>query len=668
MGAERAKEMKPIKRLLIANRGEIACRIMRTAHKLGIETVAVYSDADVSAPHVAMATSAVHIGPAPVADSYLVIDKIINAARSAKADAIHPGYGFLSENAVFARACLDAGLIFVGPPEHAIKIMGDKAQAKRAMIEAGVPCAPGYQGNDQSIEKLTAEARKIGFPLMVKAAAGGGGRGMRLVHTADELKNAIQTAKSEALNAFGAGDLIVEKAIIRPRHVELQVFGDTQGNIIHLGERDCSVQRRHQKVIEEAPCPVMTEDLRAAMGTAAISAARAVDYVGAGTVEFLLGEDRSFYFLEMNTRLQVEHPVTEEITGLDLVELQLRVATGGSLGLTQEDIALSGHAIEARLYAEDPENDFLPSTGPVHFWRMPQGDGVRVDAGITTGGDVSPYYDSMIAKVIATGADREEARKCLVAALQASALFGVATNRDFLIDALGRDTFCTGEATTAFIGEEYGDAGFENKPAALDFCNATAIHHELRKRAAAANALGVSQQLLNWSSTGALTSAVTYKDGAALIPATISPMGEDCYSVSAADATSIIKIVDIGAETAMLISDGHSETIIFHMSDDMTLSIATAERQFAVREAAADEAESLSGDGIVVAPMHGLVVELFVKENQPVKRGERLAILEAMKMQHEILADIDGAVVAINAQTGAQIGAGERLFEIKPDS
>ncbi len=660
------KRTKPIKRLLIANRGEIACRVMRTARKLGIETVAVYSDADANAPHVAMADAAVHIGPAPSADSYLAIDKIMDAASSANADAIHPGYGFLSENAAFARACADAGIIFVGPPERAITIMGDKAYAKRAMIEAGVPCAPGYHGEDQSLERLTAEAKRIGFPLMVKAAAGGGGRGMRLVGTAGELKSAIETAKTEALNAFGADELILEKAILRPRHVELQVFGDTHGNIIHLGERDCSVQRRHQKVIEEAPCPVMTYELRAAMGAAAVSAARAVDYVGAGTVEFLLGEDGSFYFLEMNTRLQVEHPVTEEITGLDLVALQLRVAAGGDLGLTQDDVTFSGHAIEARLYAEDPENDFLPSTGPVLFWRQPQGDGVRVDAGVAAGGEVSPYYDSMIAKDIAAGANREEARQRLVAALQSSALFGVSTNRDFLIDALEKDSFRAGKATTAFIGEEYGEAGFKNGPDEADFCKAAAIHFELRKRSAAANALGVAPELLNWSSTDALTSVISYQNGEMTLPATVSPAGEDCYAVSADGAALTIKIADMGNETVSLAYNGRRETVIFHLADEATLNIATGTRQFSVGETVAGDAENIGGDGVVAAPMHGLIVEIFVSENQTVKKGERLAILEAMKMQHEIVADIDGAVASISAQAGTQIGAGERLLEIQP--
>lgn len=375
-----------INTLLIANRGEIAVRVMRTAKAMGIKTVGVYSEADANAPHVKFADQAVCIGGAPVGESYLVADKILAAAAKAGADAIHPGYGFLSENAAFAEAVSGAGLTFVGPPANAITVMGDKAGAKRAMIAAGVPCVPGYQGEDQSDETLLAESKGVGFPIMVKAAAGGGGRGMRLVDDLVKLADAIRLARSEAENAFGSGELILERAILRPRHVEVQVFADAHGECVHLGERDCSVQRRHQKVIEEAPCPVMTPELRAEMGAAAVAAAKAVDYRGAGTVEFLLDESGAFYFLEMNTRLQVEHPVTEEVTGLDLVALQLNVAMGVPLGMTQDDVTLTGHSIEIRLYAENPDKNFLPSTGPIHLWAEPSGVGVRTDSGIETGG------------------------------------------------------------------------------------------------------------------------------------------------------------------------------------------------------------------------------------------------------------------------------------------
>ncbi|MEM8660689.1 MAG: biotin carboxylase N-terminal domain-containing protein, partial [Pseudomonadota bacterium] len=396
--------------VLIANRGEIACRVIRTAKAQGYRTVAVYSEADASAPHIKLADEAVCIGPSPVNESYLVQDNILKAAASSGAGAVHPGYGFLSENADFARACEAAGLVFIGPSADAIHLMGNKAEAKRRMIEADVPCVPGYEGEDQSDATLLAEGERIGPPLMVKAAAGGGGRGMRLVHDIEELGNAIQLARAEAESAFGSGELILEKAIIRPRHVELQVFADSQGNTVHLGERDCSVQRRHQKVVEEAPCPVMTDSLREQMGAAAVAAAQSINYRGAGTVEFLLDEQGEFYFLEMNTRLQVEHPVTELITGLDLVALQLQVAQGEPLGFDQSDVELQGHAIEVRLYTEDPAQDFLPTSGPIDLWAPPAGTGVRVDDGIATGQEISPFYDPMVAKIIASGPTREIAR------------------------------------------------------------------------------------------------------------------------------------------------------------------------------------------------------------------------------------------------------------------
>ncbi|HEY7800611.1 MAG TPA: acetyl-CoA carboxylase biotin carboxylase subunit, partial [Hyphomonadaceae bacterium] len=415
--------------LLVANRGEIALRIMRTARRMGLRTVAVYSDADANAPHVKFADDAVRIGPGPVGESYLSIENIIAAAKSSGATAIHPGYGFLSENAKFAKAVEKAGLTFVGPPPAAIDAMGDKARAKRKMIESGVPCVPGYEGEDQSAKAFANAAAKVGYPVMIKAAAGGGGRGMRIVEKAGDLETALKTARSEAQNAFGNGDLILEKAIVRPRHVEIQVFADSHGAVIHLGERDCSVQRRHQKVIEEAPCPVMTPDLRERMGAAAVEAARAVDYVGAGTVEFLLDESDAFYFLEMNTRLQVEHPVTEMVTGIDLVALQLRVARGEALGIAQHDVTLNGHAIEVRLYAEDPEAGFLPSSGHVHLFHAPTDEGVRVDAGVETAGDVSAFYDPMLAKIVAHGATRDEARRRLISALSSTAVFGPRTNR-----------------------------------------------------------------------------------------------------------------------------------------------------------------------------------------------------------------------------------------------
>ena len=411
-------------KVLVANRGEIAWRVMRTAKAMGYRTVAVYSDADKDAPHVAFADEAVRIGPSPVGESYLSIDRILEAAHKSGADAVHPGYGFLSENEAFAAACEKAGLVFIGPPPAAIAAMGNKAAAKRRMIDAGVPCVPGYQGADQSDANLEKEARKIGLPVMVKAAAGGGGRGMRLVEREADLLEAIRTARTEAESAFGSGELILEKAVVDARHVEIQVFADAHGNVIHLGERDCSVQRRHQKVIEEAPSPAVNADLRRRMGAAAVAAARAIGYRGAGTVEFLLGADGAFYFLEMNTRLQVEHPVTEAITGQDLVAWQLKVAMGEKLPLTQEQVTFSGHAIEVRLYAEDAYAGFLPQTGRIDVWRPATGPGVRIDHGMKDGLAISPFYDPMIAKVIAHGATREEARTRLVRALRETVVLG----------------------------------------------------------------------------------------------------------------------------------------------------------------------------------------------------------------------------------------------------
>ena len=488
--------------LLVANRGEVALRIMRTAKAQGIATVAVYTDADQDSPHRHFADRAVNIGEGPAGESYLSIETILRAARESGADAIHPGYGFLSERADFAEAVAATGLTFVGPPAKAIDAMGNKAAAKRLMLAANVPCVPGYEGEDQSDARFIEAAADIGFPVMVKAAAGGGGRGMRLVHDPADLPEALTLARDEARNAFGSDELILEKAVIRPRHVEVQVFADSQGNTIHLGERDCSVQRRHQKVVEEAPCPIMTPELRARMGEAAVNAARAVDYVGAGTVEFLLDESGAFYFLEMNTRLQVEHPVTELITGLDLVALQLDVAAGKPLPLTQDDVRLTGHAIEVRLYAEDPANDFLPAAGTVDVWREGAGPGVRIDGGINQGQTISPFYDPMVAKVMAHGPDRESARKRLVDGLRDTALFGPSNNRDFLIAVLSDDTFAAGEATTAFLDEVALDEGYRRGPTPEQLALAAVLDIDRSARAAVAANGYLNDELLGWSSTG----------------------------------------------------------------------------------------------------------------------------------------------------------------------
>src|SRR5436305_9055616 len=442
---------RPFSKVLIANRGEIALRVMRSARRLGLGVVAVYSDADRDALHVRQADQAVRIGEALPAQSYLNIAAIVAAAKASGADAVHPGYGFLAENQDFAQACKQAGLVFIGPSPRAIEAMGNKAGAKEIMKKAGVPCVPGYQGADQADEVMLAEAKKIGFPVMIKAVAGGGGRGMRLVADAASFPGALRRARSEAKAAFGDPTVILERAIQNPRHIEIQVFGDSHGNAIHLGERDCSVERRQQKLIEEAPSPAVTSALRAKMGEVAVTAVKSIGYEGAGTLEFLLDQAGAFYFMEMNTRLQVEHPVTEAITGLDLVELQLRVAGGEPLGVSQEDVKFAGHAIEVRLCSEDAAHDFMPQSGRMALWRMPTG--LRVEHALQSGSEIPPFYDSMIAKIISHGATRDEARRRLIHGLEQTAAFGVTTNQAFLAACLRHPVFASGEATTAFIAK-----------------------------------------------------------------------------------------------------------------------------------------------------------------------------------------------------------------------
>ena len=659
---------KKIRKLLIANRGEIACRVIRTARQLGIRTVAVYSEADEQAMHVRQADESLPIGQSAPAESYLNIEKIIKAARDSGADAIHPGYGFLSENADFARACEAAGIIFVGPSPEAIVLMGDKAQAKRAMIDAGVPCIPGYQGDEQDNATLIDAAEEIGYPLMIKAAAGGGGRGMRLVQGEDDFDAALGAARSEAMNAFGSDNLILEKAVLRPRHVEVQVFGDNHGNIIYLGERDCSVQRRHQKVIEEAPCPVLTPELREAMGESAVAAARAVNYKGAGTVEFLLAEDRSFYFLEMNTRLQVEHPVTELITGTDLVDLQLRVAEGQPLGLSQEDVQLNGHAIEVRLYAEDPGNDFLPSTGDIELWLEPQGGGVRIDKGVASGDAVPTHYDPMLAKVIAHGADRELARRRLVSAMQSSMLVGLETNRDFLIDALERPDFVNGLATTAFIADEYGDTGFTSPPCNEDICLAALAQFLSDNRDAQSASLGINQELLNWATADLLESVYVYQLDGLEQTVTIRPLDLTSYEVSLdSEQPATARVTSFTDNKMGVYLDSQYHVVYFQArASARSITLATPSRQFTARDISGSSASAMTaGDGTVRAPMHGQLLDILVSENDLVVQGDRLAVLEAMKMQHEILAEVSGKVSHIAVTAGTQIGMDTLIMEIE---
>ncbi|MEL6360217.1 MAG: acetyl-CoA carboxylase biotin carboxylase subunit [Pseudomonadota bacterium] len=664
--------MSSIRSILVANRGEIAARVMRTAKSLGIRTIAVYSDADAGAPHVRAADDARALGGNTPAESYLDIDKVITAAIDAGADAIHPGYGFLSENAAFAARCAEAGLIFIGPPIEAIDIMGDKAKAKRRMIEAGVPCIPGYQGEDQSADVLVPEADKIGFPLMIKAAAGGGGKGMRFVDDMTAFEAGMELAKSEAQNAFGSSELILEKAIIRPRHIEIQVFADTHGNTIHFGERDCSVQRRHQKVIEEAPCPVMTDALRARMGEAAVRAARDVNYVGAGTVEFLLDADQNFYFLEMNTRLQVEHPVTEMIYGVDLVALQIAVANGEALPFAQEDLAITGHAVEVRLYAEDPSNDFLPSTGHVVRWTPPAGNGVRVDDGIRTGQDISPFYDPMVAKIIAHGPTRDAARLKLIAALESTAFYGVKSNRRFLVDALKDPTFAAGEATTAFIADmeaaRQEQAAHEaGEPSSATIASVGALLFFLTRRAQ--NISRVPCLLLDWASASPIVMDFAFSRGDVTHEVSLIAKGHGNYQCTVEDMSIDLQLIEFTPTNLTVNIDRKRHSVPFgeeHAAPTIHFSLGhhdiTLTDQFALRASDTQGAD----ENAIIAPMHGMLVTLNAAVGDTVAQGTTLAVLEAMKMQHELTAPSAGTIKAVYGEEGAQIAADTLIIEIEP--
>ena len=645
----------PFFKILVANRGEIALRIMRTARRLGYGVVAVYSDADRDALHVREADQAVRIGESLPAQSYLRIEAIIAAAKSSGAGAVHPGYGFLAENEDFARACRDAGLVFIGPSPEAIRAMGNKAGAKDIMERAGVPCVPGYQGDDQSDAVMLAQAKKVGFPIMIKAVAGGGGRGMRLVPDAAAFPDALRSARSEAQGAFGDGTVILERAIVNPRHIEIQVFGDRYGNAIHLGERDCSVQRRHQKLIEEAPSPAVTQKLRTRMGQVAVAAVRQLRYEGAGTLEFLLDGNGQFYFMEMNTRLQVEHPVTEAITGLDLVELQLRVAGGEPLGLVQEDIKFSGHAIEVRLCSEDADRDFMPQSGRMALWQMP--DGVRVEHALQSGAEIPPFYDSMIAKIIAHGADRNEARARLICALEQTAAFGVTTNQGFLISCLRHPAFAKGEATTAFIGNHRDQL---LAPGANDKADA----------ALAALLLYVTNpHAPPWRSGRSL---------AATFPLTMRiDLGHGVQEVDIVrdrDGGYVVvngielrfEIDELGADTIRFRTDGLMQSAKF-LRDGDRLYILHRGVTITARDvtlAAPVSAAASGGDGKVRAAMNGRVVALLVKPGEQVAAGQPVMTLEAMKMEHVHTAGVAGTVSSIDVAEGEQVTTGRIVVEI----
>jgi geranyl-CoA carboxylase alpha subunit len=648
----------PFKKILIANRGEIALRIMRTARRLGYGAVAVYSDADAEALHVREADAAVRVGEALPARSYLDIDAVVAAAKVSGADAVHPGYGFLAENAAFARACRDAGLVFIGPSPESIEAMGNKAGAKAIMQAAGVPCVPGYQGADQSEAAMLAEAQGIGFPVMIKAAAGGGGRGMRLAPDAVSFPDLLRSARSEAHGAFGDPTLILERAIPKPRHIEIQVFCDRYGHAIHLGERDCSVQRRHQKLIEEAPSPAVSDALRARMGAIAVKAVQSIGYEGAGTLEFLLDSGGHFYFMEMNTRLQVEHPVTEAITGLDLVELQLRVASGEPLDLRQEDIRFSGHAIEVRLCSEDPAHDFMPQSGRMALWQMP--GQLRVEHALQPGAQIPAFYDSMIAKLISHGATREEARHKLIHGLEHATALGVTTNQAFLAACLRHPAFAAGEATTAFIAQ---------------------YRAELMPPAVGPPELALAGLLLHVSDPNARP----WRKGRSLsatfpVPLRIGIDGhiheleivrrrEGDYIANVADSGLSLEIEELDRDTIRYRVNGFTERARYCRDGD-SLHVQARDNIRSCRNltlAAPAGAAATGSDGKVRATMNGRVVAMLVKPGDRVAAGQPVMTLEAMKMEHVHTAPVAGIVSAIEVAEGEQITTGRIVVEIEAE-
>ncbi|MGB3043337.1 MAG: acetyl-CoA carboxylase biotin carboxylase subunit [Xanthobacteraceae bacterium] len=659
MSGDRVVKLTPFRKILVANRGEIALRVMRTARRLGFATVAVYSDADADAPHVRAADQAVRIGEPLPAQSYLRIDAIIAAAKATGADAVHPGYGFLAENEDFAAACRDAGLVFIGPSPQAIESMGNKAGAKAIMQKAGVPCVPGYQGEDQSDATMAAEAARIGFPVMIKAVAGGGGRGMRLVESAETFPDHLRSARSEAQGAFGDPTVILERAIVEPRHIEIQVFGDRYGNAVHLGERDCSVQRRHQKLIEEAPSPAVTPELRARMGEIAVKAVKAIGYEGAGTLEFLLDGAGNFYFMEMNTRLQVEHPVTEAITDLDLVELQLRIASGEPLALRQEDVRFSGHAIEVRLCSEDARHGFMPQSGRMLEWQP--AEHLRVEHALHSGIEIPPFYDSMIAKVIAHGATRDESRRRLIHGLEQTVAFGVTTNQEFLTSCLRNDVFAQGGATTAFIGQHVDD--LLARPSTVGITN------------------DVLAALLLYVTD---PHAAPWRAGRSL--ATIFPMlmrftidGEACeieiartregdYAIGSNGEGYRIAIAALDGGAIRVKADGLTESVRYHR-DDSHLYILRDGAVLAVRDltrAAPERAAAGGGDGKLRAALNGRVVAVLVSVGDTVKAGQPVATLEAMKMEHVHVAPVSGIIAELGVTEGEQVTTGHIVAVIDP--
>jgi 3-methylcrotonyl-CoA carboxylase alpha subunit len=659
-------------KILIANRGEIACRVIKTARRMGVATVAVYSDADRDALHVQLADEAVHIGGAPARESYLLGDRILEAALATGAQAIHPGYGFLSENAGFARACSDQGVVFVGPPTEAIEAMGSKSAAKRIMEAAGVPLVPGYHGDDQEPELLRASAEDMGYPVLLKATAGGGGKGMRQVWSGAEFDEALAAAKRESMASFGDDTMLVEKYLTKPRHVELQVFCDNHGNGIYLAERDCSVQRRHQKVIEEAPAPGMSEALRRQMGDTAVAAARAIDYRGAGTVEFLLDEDGSFYFMEMNTRLQVEHPVTEMITGQDLVQWQLLVAAGDPLPLTQDEVRINGHAFEARIYAEDPDNDFLPVTGTLGFLQPPpESTHVRVDTGVRQGDEISVYYDPMIAKLIVWDASRERALQRLATALSEYRIGGTVTNLDFLYNLATSRPFVEAELDTGFI-EKHHALIFHQREQDLE--------RELPRAALALLLYRKQQSSLRscldpwspWQSGNAWRLNEPHAHRLVLHchgqdHEVEVEQREQRYLVRAA-GREVQLSGELTGDILHLDVQGHRQrATLARTQDGFTLYLPKGACHF--REVLPDtgEADAAGAGAGLTAPMNGTIVALLAEPGSKVEANTPLLVMEAMKMEHTIRAPAAGSVESFYYQPGDLVDGGAELLKFEAD-
>ena len=661
-------------KILIANRGEIACRIIRTAKQMGIRTVAVYADADARAMHVALADEAYHIGPSPVRESYLRADRILAVAQASGAQAVHPGYGLMAENAAFAEACAKAGIVFIGPPVAAILAMGSKSAAKTIMAQAEVPLVPGYHGADQDPALLQAESIKAGYPQLIKACAGGGGKGMRVVHNADEFMTALEAVKREANASFGDDHVLLERYLTKPRHIEIQVFADTQGSVLHLFERDCSIQRRHQKVLEEAPASGMTSLLRARMGEAAVAAAKAIGYVGAGTVEFLLDEDDSFYFMEMNTRLQVEHPVTEMITGQDLVQWQLLVAAGEPLPCAQKDLAIGGHAIEARIYAEDPDRDFLPSVGLLRHLRTPvETTNVRIDTGVRQGDEVSMHYDPMIAKLIVWDSNRAAALRRLRQALSECQVVGVTTNIEFLSAIAAHSAFAEADLDTGFIAK-HGNELFPDIAPASDMVLALACLDVLllRGEEAMQDAVASSDPYSPWNQTSGwqLNSdnfhELIFLDGEERVQV-VAHYRDDGYLLDLPGGSQLVRGErdDAGDLFADLGGTRIKATVVRHGADLTVMSHGFSHR-LTLHDPHALTGELDEAGGKLTAPMPGKIITVMVKVGDDVKKGTPLVILEAMKMEHTIVAPVDGIVSQVHFKVGEQVSDGDALlaFEV----